>query len=419
MAETDTGRHSHKKRPWQRRRRRMLIILIVLAIPVVAAVAWRLEKRTALTNALEAAKAAGIPLTEEAYVEKFGAYVNYWESASLSPDSPYQQVLAAYKREALATLSDLPRFNRRQIDEDLSVVPYPEKFVDALRHFVDENAETYQLLHSALASGSQETPPGDNEKLVLEWLCREACLMAHDGDVEGTFRAIEGCFVLLRGGALDFGADAPCLQNTYHLDLVLNCFASVLRRVRFSEAQLGTLREHLTAGDYEAYRKQENERRDSSNLIEMSKMASTHPEMQHMNMLTGFWDRERSYQLNARLVERTLYGLPLAEQDRIIAQYGDEAWSDYVRPVSNETYASFASAVIDILRFEGARGELPQSLDVLVPDFSETVPIDFWRGGPMTYRQEGRTFTLYGIGRDREDQGGDQRQDTVFSTTLP
>lgn len=58
---------------------------------------------------------------------------------------------------------------------------------------------------------------------------------------------------------------------------------------------------------------------------------------------------------------------------------------------------------IAIEQFRKARGDLPESLEELVPEFLETLPQDRYVDAPLRYRREGKDFVLYSVGRNRRD----------------
>jgi hypothetical protein len=85
---------------------------------------------------------------------------------------------------------------------------------------------------------------------------------------------------------------------------------------------------------------------------------------------------------------------------------------------------SFANASKNVLRYETRReltiaalaverhrqkhGRLPAKLDDLVPAFVRAVPVDWMDGNPLRYRVNADgTFTLWSIGEDLKDDGGD------------
>jgi len=65
-------------------------------------------------------------------------------------------------------------------------------------------------------------------------------------------------------------------------------------------------------------------------------------------------------------------------------------------------------AVAAILRFQHEQGELPRSLDVLVPKFLRSLPLDPFTGRPLTYRltSGANGFVVYSWGSDHVDDGG-------------
>ena len=58
-------------------------------------------------------------------------------------------------------------------------------------------------------------------------------------------------------------------------------------------------------------------------------------------------------------------------------------------------------------RFRRSTGELPLSLDELVPDFIAQVPVDPITGSDMLYFAEGVDFRIYSVGLDKDDDGGE------------
>ena len=64
-----------------------------------------------------------------------------------------------------------------------------------------------------------------------------------------------------------------------------------------------------------------------------------------------------------------------------------------------------------VRRFKLSRGRFPQSLEELVPNYLETVPIDTFLDQPLRYRRDEKVgFLLYSVGHNRIDDGGIPRQ---------
>jgi len=66
-------------------------------------------------------------------------------------------------------------------------------------------------------------------------------------------------------------------------------------------------------------------------------------------------------------------------------------------------------AGVELYRAE--HGELPPSLDALVPAYLKSLPPDPFSGSPFGYRVAGRAYRLYSVGPDRRDDGGRERLD--------
>jgi hypothetical protein len=73
-----------------------------------------------------------------------------------------------------------------------------------------------------------------------------------------------------------------------------------------------------------------------------------------------------------------------------------------------ETQREMTVAAIALKRFELRHGTLPPDLLALVPEFLAEIPHDYMDGHPLRYRLNADgTFTLYSVGEDCEDNGGD------------
>jgi len=66
-------------------------------------------------------------------------------------------------------------------------------------------------------------------------------------------------------------------------------------------------------------------------------------------------------------------------------------------------------AAIGVERYRSARGQLPQGLDELTPEFLASVPADPFDAKPLRFRQRPVGFVVYSIGVDRTDDGGAER----------
>jgi hypothetical protein len=76
--------------------------------------------------------------------------------------------------------------------------------------------------------------------------------------------------------------------------------------------------------------------------------------------------------------------------------------------VQTETKRRLAVCAIALKRYQLKHGRFPTRLDALVPAFVATVPVDPMNGAPLGYflNRDGM-FTLYSVGEDGKDEGGD------------
>jgi len=72
------------------------------------------------------------------------------------------------------------------------------------------------------------------------------------------------------------------------------------------------------------------------------------------------------------------------------------------------THGRAARLLVALEQARAARGAYPESLNELVPEYLEAVPIDTWTGVPLLYRAEhaGEGYTLYAAGADAQNHGG-------------
>ena len=77
------------------------------------------------------------------------------------------------------------------------------------------------------------------------------------------------------------------------------------------------------------------------------------------------------------------------------------------RAMRAETERSMIISAVAMKRFELRHGNLPPTLDSLVPEIVSAVPVDYMDGKPMRYRlnPDGQ-FVLYSVGEDEQDDGG-------------
>jgi hypothetical protein len=73
----------------------------------------------------------------------------------------------------------------------------------------------------------------------------------------------------------------------------------------------------------------------------------------------------------------------------------------------NQTLVNEARIGCALERYHAARGEYPDSLAKLSPTFIDKLPHELTTGGELQYRRDGnKSYALYSVGWNREDDGG-------------
>jgi hypothetical protein len=73
---------------------------------------------------------------------------------------------------------------------------------------------------------------------------------------------------------------------------------------------------------------------------------------------------------------------------------------------ANQTMANEGAVACALERYHLLRGEYPEALDALRPQFIDKLPHDLVGGQPLKYRRSDRHFLLYSIGWNQTDDDG-------------
>ncbi len=86
-----------------------------------------------------------------------------------------------------------------------------------------------------------------------------------------------------------------------------------------------------------------------------------------------------------------------------------------------EFLAEGARCVVAVHRYHAEHGAWPASLDALVGEFLDAVPLDMYTGEPLQYERTEEGFKLWSVGYDRDNDGGRPAETTrnwdVLGTT--
>jgi hypothetical protein len=92
----------------------------------------------------------------------------------------------------------------------------------------------------------------------------------------------------------------------------------------------------------------------------------------------------------------------------------------FIKVAQTEASRRLLITTIALKRFHLRYGKWPETLDELVPDFLEKVPIDFMDGKPLRYKfVDAKRYLLYSVGEDGKDDGGDGSPPPADGIPLP
>jgi hypothetical protein len=80
--------------------------------------------------------------------------------------------------------------------------------------------------------------------------------------------------------------------------------------------------------------------------------------------------------------------------------------SFHMKKCAENVNVGVTQLVLALRAYELDTGELPETLDALVPDYLDAIPIDDFDGRPLRYSREKEV--VYSVGEDLTDSGGSE-----------
>jgi hypothetical protein len=147
--------------------------------------------------------------------------------------------------------------------------------------------------------------------------------------------------------------------------------------------------------------------RNTQRLIELTRRAAV--EKSFASVREAFTQFETESR-NRSVYEKMRFPEPLADTGFSLSRSVSKA-------LRSETDRSLAICAIALKRYAIRRGKFPATLDVLVPEFLTAVPVDYMDGRPLKYQLNADgSHTLYSVGEDGRDDGGDMSTTGVETT---
>lgn len=332
-----------------------------------------------------------------------------------------------------------------RVESILDGKTWDDEFVSDL---VSKNSDTLALLKRGLTCTIYQHPEGDSFKSCSKWvemsklMALKAIYECRTGQTE---QSLESCFDLLRFGSLVTASPAQFIEYLVGfviLDRALDQGRQLLRESQLTEAQLVALSDQLNRVspldeglvraikmDFELIsgRISDVESRVHSGVSTMTRILyyGLHRYVFHPNRTRRtFADLCRTLIQN---VSRPYAEMDLPEHDRafpsglsaLILILQPNVVAKMVLPAADDLNPCFKAKCELQVRLTALRlavacrlykmrhGQLPETLESLVPAFLDRVPRDPFDGKPFRYSPE--QAIVYSVGEDLKDSGGSRK----------
>lgn len=407
-----------KKRvtPWARRRRRVYAVCFLLLLLLIPAVGWRVRLKSEVNREREALKAMGVPTTTEALKTWRSQYPDlpvieeYGKAASVLVDLPFES------REFL------PSFRSRHFGPALFTVPYDEASLTTMRQLVDLNGSALQLLRAGRSSTIQgRTTPLDRERVVgdlVSLCCAASCVRATEGDGPAA------ADVVLDGLAFLKASDAQpwsrsLARSSDEVQQLMNALASSASRVVLPEEKLREIQSEMVVADWVGEARLSSIQNISMRLITLTRdqLDMDSPPARIADVFFGFFDRYMTFTMRAQRLRYSQIGKSISNQKTEFESMRRRRFARELVFSGPPMHLTVAAAGVELICHYQKTGALPESLGGLARDGLDLT--DFFSGSSLVYRPEGRSFVVYSVGRDLEDNGGEGSKDVAFRGAWP
>jgi len=436
--ETDSSVARGPSRPgrlWTRLWQGALVLLLLI---VVCLLALRWHWRREFHRRLEAIRAAGYPATPKEN--------DAWYEWPRSGENAAHWILGAMTMYQESPKEDWSRLHRLLSPQDKER-PHPAKSLapdlkDLLESYTQTNAQALKALHEATVIEDCRYPidlsggPGTVMRHIGEvsrgarLLCLEAILYAERGDPNGATEAITAAVHV----AESLAEEPVMISHMVRLSGLL-CTAAALERVlnhvEFADRQLEMLDRAFRRPDLHQglLRALAGDRGMVFPFFDRPQVADREifdrlPPRSLLEVYTalGLAAREGAIYLDFARECLRIAQLPVSQyraaleaaQRRylrshkgLLFSHVDHASGIMRREAFYVAWLQNARVLLAVERYRYAQGELPQTLNQLIPSYLTAIPEDPFDGKPLRYnKRRNRGYVVYSVGEDGRDDGG-------------
>jgi hypothetical protein len=423
---------SHPKRIWSRP---WFIVLSVLVLIVALFLFFRLSHKSALKKKLNEIRAAGYPATCEELDEWYSIPPNA-ENAAV----PILDAIASFQKWPLQDMDDLPFVGKA--DKPKRTESMTEPLKEIIAEYLADNAKSLELLHKASRIKHCRFPvdytAGFNTTInylsdlgkSFRLLALEASFHAQNNQPDAAIDSIDAALRLAR--CLD--KEPLLISQLVRIACqakALEALEYVINQIKFSDQQLKILSKTI-----ENAKNPDAMRYGFAGEIPQSMDFFAKPTNQNFQLISGYpspfiylytaigmTNQDAFIYLDIMTKYIEAYKLPPSERMKVVKALDDEAGKipkihflarTIIPAIARITeldcriiaLLDAARVALAVERYRLANARLPESLNDLIPEFLESVPIDPFDGKSLKYKKLDPGFVIYSVGEDLSDDGG-------------
>ena len=418
------------------------ILLFLLLIGISAFVIFRISLNSKLTNKFESIRAAGEPVTFEELNEFYSIPIDVENSAYIILDA------VTYYNEP-NELNLLPVIGKAELPADTDTMG--EETKNIISKFLANNKKSLELLHSTagleygrypvdFTQGAGTILPHISEiRKCVQMLQLESVLAAENNEPNISFEDYKSICSIARSLEKEPAMISQLVRNAYNV-ITLSSLEYSMNRVNFTDKQLEEMENLLNemSNSNGMQNAMFGERCMSLDLIlnpnpsyfSMSSAKTNTlwslPPVLFLYKAIGLNRKDALKGLSITEDAIKILNLPIEQRynaakalngeisnipknnvllRQFIPVYGNCITSD----LRNITQLNIGQVAIAIERYRLKNNKLPDSLDKIVPDYIDSIPLDPYDGKELRYKKLDKGFVVYSIGEDQIDDGGKEK----------
>lgn len=425
-------------------------LVAFLGLPTAAYLVWVGNARRAFDRAVTNLESQNLPASVQG-LDQFYANPQHREDTT----ALWLKVIRAVEGTQFKTDSQGLPFLDSVVGEP-SLMGKPE-LQSVCRAFLDKYSSALNTAHLAAQRGGAARYPIEFADGYLALLSHvqelynvvgllrlQAHLLAVEGDAGGAVQALQTGFAA--ANSLEQEPIIVSQMARFHwITRLVQSVESLLAEVDFSDQQLESIQDTLRATEVRQSTTRAFVGEQGLSLVafrgaglkQLREMGQIDDGREYL--LSLFGSRHEDLTLYTKFMERIVAASELPWQEAMtevesVGEAATEATSGRLREIryaltkvclatpnhpfqtiqraaSAESLLRIADALVAVRRHEMKHGELPDSLDILVPAFLEEVPLDpLGSSAALMFQREGDTVSIYSVGINGRDDQGDETE---------